>query len=66
MFCCHLCKVESVIVVCLLQASTFQMAILLQFNTLDSLTVAAIQDNTQIKLVSYTKHLSLKVNQTLT
>ncbi|WAR04960.1 CUL1-like protein [Mya arenaria] len=32
-----------------LQASTFQMAILLQYNTLDSLTVSTIQESTQIK-----------------
>lgn len=32
-----------------LQASTFQMAILLQFNVSDSWTIAQLEENTQIK-----------------
>lgn len=35
-----------------LQASTFQMAILLQYNTEDSYTVQQLTDSTQIKTVS--------------
>lgn len=34
-----------------LQASTFQMAILLQYNTEDSYTVQQLTDSTQIKTV---------------
>lgn len=37
-----------------LQASTFQMAILLQYNTEDSYTVQQLTDSTQIKTVSLT------------
>lgn len=32
-----------------LQASTFQMAVLLQFNVSDSWTIAQLEENTQIK-----------------
>lgn len=32
-----------------LQASTFQMAVLLQFNVADTWTVAQLEENTQIK-----------------
>jgi hypothetical protein len=34
-----------------LQASTFQIAVLLQFNSAESLSVQQLQDSTQIKLV---------------
>ena len=34
------------------QASTFQMAVLLQYNTSDSLTVQQLQESTQLKAVS--------------
>lgn len=33
-----------------LQASTFQMAVLLQFNVAESWTIAQLEENTQIKL----------------
>jgi len=41
-----------------LQASTFQMAILLQYNTEDSYTVQQLTDSTQIKTVSSNTALS--------
>lgn len=43
-----------------LQASTFQMAILLQYNTEDSYTVQQLTDSTQIKTVS--AHTPFKIN----
>lgn len=44
-----------------LQASTFQMAILLQYNTEDSYTVQQLTDSTQIKTVSTHTVMSLPV-----
>lgn len=44
-----------------LQASTFQMAILLQYNTEDSYTVQQLTDSTQIKTVSAHTH-AFKIN----
>lgn len=41
-----------------LQASTFQMAILLQYNTEDSYTVQQLTDSTQIKTVRTTLNTS--------
>ena len=36
----------------LLQASTFQMAVLLQYNSADSFSVQQLQESTQLKMVS--------------
>lgn len=46
-----------------LQASTFQMAILLQYNTEDSYTVQQLTDSTQIKTVSTTLQLPRTNNE---
>lgn len=48
-----------------LQASTFQMAILLQYNTEDSLSVAALQENTQIKLETLIQVLQILLKSKL-
>lgn len=47
------------------QASTFQMAILLQFNTENSYTVQQLADSTQIKIVSVVPLLYIHINQSV-